>query len=146
MSQEVIIDHAWILDAMPHREGVEIWFKLPTGKILHGIYPYLPSFYVTFRATQHRDNFFRSDDEKYHYYATKLAEHEIISSIEVVKRRIHAEHTFYLQCLKITPQSLNCNSRGNFVKAHFTMPEDVFPEDLDIDKPVDWLYPVGVGG
>ncbi len=105
MSQEVIIDHAWILDAMPHREGVEIWFKLPTGKILHGIYPYLPSFYATFRATQHRDNFFPSDDEKYRYYATKLAEHEIITSIEVVKRRIRAKHTLNSICLKITPNS-----------------------------------------
>ncbi|MHA1619408.1 MAG: DNA polymerase domain-containing protein [Promethearchaeota archaeon] len=105
MGQEVRINRAWILDAMPHREGVEIWFKLPTGKIMHGVYPHQPSFYATFRATQHRDNFFPSDDEKYQYYATRLAEHEFISSVEVVKRRVLAKHTFFSLCLKVTPLS-----------------------------------------
>lgn len=37
--------------------------------------------------------------------------------------------------IKITPQTLNCSSNGNWVKAHFTLPEGYTTEDVDTEKP-----------
>jgi len=35
--------------------------------------------------------------------------------------------------MKITPQALNCKSRGKWVKARFVLPEDLAIEDVDSD-------------
>lgn len=37
--------------------------------------------------------------------------------------------------MKLTPQTLNCNSKGNWVKAHFVLPEGILPEDVDVNAP-----------
>ena len=37
--------------------------------------------------------------------------------------------------MKFTPQTLNCNSSGNWVKAHFTFPEGFKLEDVDVNSP-----------
>ncbi|MHC4216544.1 MAG: hypothetical protein ACYSWP_24610, partial [Planctomycetota bacterium] len=38
--------------------------------------------------------------------------------------------------MKLTPQSLNPTSQGNWVKAHFVMPQTITEEDIDINTPV----------
>ena len=38
--------------------------------------------------------------------------------------------------LKWTPQKLSCHSQGNWVKAHITLPEGFFVEDVDADAPI----------
>lgn len=45
--------------------------------------------------------------------------------------------------MKLTPQMLNCGSEGNWVKAHFLLPEGYLPEDVDINSPAT-AEPVGV--
>jgi len=37
--------------------------------------------------------------------------------------------------MKLTPQMLNCNSKGKYVKAHITLPEEFLPEDVDVNEP-----------
>jgi hypothetical protein len=37
--------------------------------------------------------------------------------------------------MKVTPQVLNCRSKGKFVKAHMVLPEEIFPEDIDVNTP-----------
>jgi hypothetical protein len=37
--------------------------------------------------------------------------------------------------MKLTPQTLNCASRAKFIKAHITLPEEIFPEDIDFNTP-----------
>ncbi|MHC4789989.1 MAG: right-handed parallel beta-helix repeat-containing protein [Planctomycetota bacterium] len=37
--------------------------------------------------------------------------------------------------MKFTPQALNCNSKGRWVKAHFVLPEEFSPEDVDTNEP-----------
>ncbi|MHC4193918.1 MAG: right-handed parallel beta-helix repeat-containing protein, partial [Planctomycetota bacterium] len=37
--------------------------------------------------------------------------------------------------MQFTPQTLNCDSKGNWVKAHFTFPEGYWPEDVDVNVP-----------
>ena len=37
--------------------------------------------------------------------------------------------------MKVTPQTLNCRSRGDWVKAHFTLPEGSTVGDVDVDTP-----------
>jgi parallel beta-helix repeat protein len=37
--------------------------------------------------------------------------------------------------VKLTPQILNCDSKGKWLKAHVTFPEEIFPEDIDVDTP-----------
>ena len=36
--------------------------------------------------------------------------------------------------MKLTPQTLNCSSQGNWIKAHFTLPEEFGIEDVDTAK------------
>ncbi len=38
--------------------------------------------------------------------------------------------------MKYTPQTLNCDSQGDFVKAHFTLPQGFVPEDVNTGVPV----------
>ncbi|MHC4498220.1 MAG: outer membrane protein assembly factor BamB family protein, partial [Planctomycetota bacterium] len=41
----------------------------------------------------------------------------------------------YIQAaMKFTPQALNCNSKGKWVKAHLTLPEGFLPEDVDVNE------------
>ena len=37
--------------------------------------------------------------------------------------------------IKLTPQMLNCDSHGNWLKAHVIMPEEIYPEDIDVNTP-----------
>ena len=37
--------------------------------------------------------------------------------------------------MRFTPQMLNCNSKGKWVKAHFTLPEGFLPENVDVNEP-----------
>ncbi|MHC4069960.1 MAG: hypothetical protein ACYSR8_10380 [Planctomycetota bacterium] len=37
--------------------------------------------------------------------------------------------------LKLTPQMLNCSSKGKWLKAHVTLPEEIYPEDIDVNTP-----------
>jgi predicted outer membrane repeat protein len=37
--------------------------------------------------------------------------------------------------MKLTPQSLNCASRGKYIKAHITLPEGFLAEDVDVNEP-----------
>ncbi|UCC23254.1 MAG: hypothetical protein JSW23_04155, partial [Planctomycetota bacterium] len=37
--------------------------------------------------------------------------------------------------MKITPQTLNCESEGRWVKAHIVLPEGYWPEDIDVNTP-----------
>ncbi len=47
-----------------------------------------------------------------------------------------AYETNYIQAaMKLTPQMLNCNSKGKYVKAHITLPEGFLPEDIDVNEP-----------
>jgi len=47
-----------------------------------------------------------------------------------------AYETNYIQAeMKFTPQMLNCNSKGKYVKAHLTLPEGFLPEDVDVNEP-----------
>ena len=50
-----------------------------------------------------------------------MGAYEFIPSIEAI--------------MKLTPQTLNCSSEGNWVKAHFVLPEGFSTEDVDTDKP-----------
>ncbi|MFC1783541.1 GLUG motif-containing protein, partial [Planctomycetota bacterium] len=45
--------------------------------------------------------------------------------------------------LKLTPQTLNCRSQGNWVKAHLVLPEGYTVEDVDTDTPAT-LQPLGL--
>jgi hypothetical protein len=53
----------------------------------------------------------------------------------------------YLQtAMKLTPRTLNCRSRGNWVnwvKAHFTLPTGITVSDIDPDK-LSMVYPLGI--
>jgi len=42
--------------------------------------------------------------------------------------------------MKLTPQSLNCKSKGKHVLAHITLPEGIFSKDVDINIPAT-AYP-----
>ena len=47
-----------------------------------------------------------------------------------------AYETNYIEAaMKFTPQTLNCNSKGNWVKAHLTLPEGFVIEDMDANTP-----------
>jgi len=37
--------------------------------------------------------------------------------------------------IKLTPHMLNCESNGKWVKAHVIMPEEIYPEDIDVNTP-----------
>jgi len=37
--------------------------------------------------------------------------------------------------VRLTPQMLNCESEGNWVKAHVILPEGYWPEDIDVNTP-----------
>jgi parallel beta-helix repeat protein len=42
----------------------------------------------------------------------------------------------YIQAqMKFTPQALNPGSQGNWIKAHFVLPEEFLPEDVDTNTP-----------
>jgi hypothetical protein len=37
--------------------------------------------------------------------------------------------------MKFTPQMLNRTSKGKWVKAHFVLPEEFYPQDVDVNEP-----------
>jgi hypothetical protein len=43
--------------------------------------------------------------------------------------------------MRLTPQTLNCKSKGDSVKAHITLPEGILPEDVDVNEPAT-AYPI----
>ncbi len=45
--------------------------------------------------------------------------------------------------MQFTPQKLNCKSKGNFVKAHITLPEGFAAEDVALDTPA-LAYPMNI--
>ena len=45
--------------------------------------------------------------------------------------------------MNFTPKTINCNSKGNWVKAHFTLPDGFLPEDVDINEPA-WAEPMHI--
>lgn len=105
MRNRIAIEHAWILDVTPHAEGMQIWFKLPSGNTVTAIYTYLPSFYVVLKTAQYQKGQTVPIDDQYTDFAKRLADIDFIGEVKVVKRRISAENTFFSSCLKIVPQS-----------------------------------------
>jgi len=45
--------------------------------------------------------------------------------------------------MKFTPQALNPKSKGNWVKAHFVLPDGFVVEDVDVNRPA-WIEPLGI--
>ena len=45
--------------------------------------------------------------------------------------------------MHLTPQTLNCKSKGKYVKAHITLPEGFLAEDVDVNEPA-LAEPMGV--
>jgi hypothetical protein len=37
--------------------------------------------------------------------------------------------------MEFTPKTLNCDSSGNWLKAHFVLPEEISPQDVDANEP-----------
>jgi len=37
--------------------------------------------------------------------------------------------------MTLAPRRVNCRSKGKFIKAHIILPEEVFPEDVDVNEP-----------
>ncbi len=71
-------------------------------------------------------------------YLPEPDETDIDGNPRVIDGRIDmgAYETNYIQAaMKLTPQALNCNSKGKYVKAHLTLPEGFLPEDVDVNEP-----------
>ena len=45
------------------------------------------------------------------------------------------ESNYIQAAMKLTPQMLNCNSKGKYVKTHLALPEGFLPEDVDVNAP-----------
>jgi len=43
--------------------------------------------------------------------------------------------------MNFIPKTVNCNSKGNWVKAHITLPDEFLPEDVDVNTPA-WAEPI----
>ena len=43
--------------------------------------------------------------------------------------------------MNFTPKTINCSSKGNWVKAHLTLPDEFLPEDVDVNTPA-WAEPL----
>ena len=56
--------------------------------------------------------------------------------------RLWWESPIFIEDMKLTPRTLNCNSKGKYIKAHFVLPEEFLPEDVDVNKPA-WAEPMG---
>jgi len=53
-----------------------------------------------------------------------------------------AYETNYIEVeMNFTPKTLNCSSRGKWVKAHIVLPEEFLPEDIDVSVPA-WAEPI----
>jgi hypothetical protein len=37
--------------------------------------------------------------------------------------------------IQLTPRMLSCDSHGKWLKAHVTFPEEIYPEDIDVNTP-----------
>jgi len=45
--------------------------------------------------------------------------------------------------LRITPQTLDCTSKGKWIKLHITLPKGILPDDVDTAKQVQFAMPCG---
>ena len=71
-------------------------------------------------------------------YVAEPNETDIDGNPRVINGRIDmgAYETNYIQAaMKLTPQMLNCNSKGKYIKTHLTLPEGFLPEDVDVNAP-----------
>jgi len=71
-------------------------------------------------------------------YVAEPNETDIDGNPRVINGRIDmgAYETNHIQAaMKLTPQMLNCNSKGKYIKAHLTLPEGFLPEDVDVNEP-----------
>jgi len=46
--------------------------------------------------------------------------------------------------MNFTPKTISCKSKGNWLKAHITLPGDLTADDVDLTEPAV-LEPVGIG-
>ena len=70
-------------------------------------------------------------------YIPEPGETDLDGNPRVINGRIDmgAYETNYIQAaMKFTPQMLNCNSKGKYVKAYLTLPEGFLPEDVDVNE------------
>jgi len=70
-------------------------------------------------------------------YVPEPDETDIDGNPRVINGRIDmgAYESNYIQAaMKLTPQILNCNSKGKYIKAHLTLPEGFLPEDVDVSE------------
>ena len=70
-------------------------------------------------------------------YVAEPNETDIDGNPRVINGRIDmgAYETNYIQAaMKLTPQTINCNSKGKYIKAHFTLPEEFLPQDVDVNE------------
>jgi hypothetical protein len=51
------------------------------------------------------------------------------------------ESNYIKAAMSFTPKTTNCNSRGNLLKAHFTLPDGFLPEDVDVNTHA-WAEPL----
>ncbi len=78
-------------------------------------------------------------------YIPEPNETDIDGNPRVIDGRIDmgAYESSYIQAaMKFTPQTINCNSKGKYVKAHLTLPEGFLPEDVDVNEPA-MAEPIG---
>jgi predicted outer membrane repeat protein len=72
-------------------------------------------------------------------YVPKPNETDLDGNPRIVNDRIDMgayEYTPPVQAqINLTPQMLNCDSRGNWLKAHVILPEGYYPEDIDVNTP-----------
>ncbi|MHA1646072.1 MAG: DNA polymerase domain-containing protein [Promethearchaeota archaeon] len=84
--------NAWILDLTLQRTGITLWLKTEQQKTIRVLYPYHPSFYITFPHSV-RVSLSSTIDEEYRHLIPTLGEHPDIESVTLCKRRIKAEHS-----------------------------------------------------
>ncbi len=70
-------------------------------------------------------------------YIPEPNETDIDGNPRIINGRIDMgayESNYTQAAMKLTPQMLNCNSKGKYVKAHLTLPEGFLPQDVDVNE------------